>query len=126
MAHRKDTSPRIISSGWGKMEVEMIGTSKDFKLWPGGGRTWDWSEYGTGHSKGIQQGDVEELINKDCKVVVLTTGRMSRLNVPQSTVNSLKAQAIEVVVADTKKGIELYNHYVERGMAVGGLFHSTC
>lgn len=28
----------------GHMEVEGIGEGKDFKLYPGGGREWDWSE----------------------------------------------------------------------------------
>ncbi len=119
-------SPRIISSGWGKMEIELIGRGKDFKLWPGGGRPWDWSEHGTGHSKGIQLGDVQELITMGCQVVVLTSGRLKRLKVPQAIVDTLRAQSIEVVVANTKKGIQLYNDYAEKGMAVGGLFHSTC
>ena len=119
-------SPRILSSSWGNMEVESIGRGKDFKLWPGGGRSWDWSEHGTGHSRGIQQGDVQELITKGCQVVVLTTGRLKRLRVPQTTVDTLKAQSIEVVVVDTQKAIQLYNDYAEKGMAVGGLFHSTC
>lgn len=126
MEKLKDASPRIISSGWGKMEVETLGRSKDFKLWPGGGRPWDWSEYGTGHGRGIQRGDVEELVAKGCRVVILTTGRLKQLRVPRTTVDTLKAQAIEVVVADTKTAIELYNDYVEKGTAVGGLFHSTC
>lgn len=119
-------SPRILSSGWGKMEVEKIGRGKDFKLWPGGGRPWDWSEHGTGHSRGIQQGDVQELITKGCQVVVLTTGRMKRLRVPQTTVDTLKEQSIDVVVVNTQKAIQLYNDYAEKGVAVGGLFHSTC
>ena len=126
MEHVIDPSPRIISSGWGEMVVETIGRAKDVKLWPGGGRPWDWAEYGTGHSRGIQQGDVEELINKGCRVVILTTGRMKRLKVPRNIVDVLKGQSIEVVVADTKKAIQLYNDYAEKGMAVGGLFHSTC
>lgn len=121
-----DASPRILSSGWGKMHVEKIGNGKDFKLWPGGGRPWDWSENGTDHSKGIQQGDIQELITKGCQVVILTTGRFKRLKVPQNTVDTLKAQSIEVIVADTKKAIQLYNDYAVKGMAVGGLFHSTC
>ncbi len=119
-------SPRILSFGWGKMEVEIVGRGKDFKLWPGGGRPWDWSENGTGHSKGIQQGDVQELITNGCQVVVLTTGRLKRLKVPKIIVDTLKAQSIEVVVVDTKKAIKLYNDYAEKGIAVGGLFHSTC
>lgn len=119
-------SPRILAFSWGTMEVEQIGSGKDFKLWPGGGRPWDWSEYGTGHSSGIQQGDVQDLITNGCEVVVLTTGRLRRLKVPQTTVDILKAQSIEVVVADTKKGIQLYNDFAANGRAVGGLFHSTC
>ena len=119
-------SPRILSFGWGKMEVEIIGRGKDFKLWPGGGKPWDWSEHGTGHSKGIQQGDVQELITNGCKVVVLSTGRLKRLKVPKLIVDTLKTQAIEVVVTDTKKAIQIYNDYAEKGVAVGGLFHSTC
>jgi hypothetical protein len=119
-------SPRILSFGWGKMEVEIIGRGKDFKLWPGGGRPWDWSEHGTGHSKGIQQGDVQELITKGCQVVILTTGRLKRLKVPQTTLDALEEQSVEVVVVDTKKAIQLYNDYAEKGVAVGGLFHSTC
>jgi hypothetical protein len=119
-------SPRILSSGWGRMEVEKIGRSKDYKLWPGGGRSWDWSEYGTGHGRGIQQGDIEELITNGCRLVILTTGRMKRLKVPQQIVDSLKDHSIEVIVADTEKAVQIYNDYAAKGMAVGGLFHSTC
>lgn len=126
MAQANGASPRILSSGWGKMEVERIGRGKDFKLWPGGGRSWDWAEYGTGHNRGIQQGDIQELIAMGCRVVILTTGRMGRLRVPQTTVDRLKDQSIEVVVVSTDKGIELYNQYAEKGESVGGLFHSTC
>ncbi|MGB3209396.1 MAG: MTH938/NDUFAF3 family protein [Desulforhopalus sp.] len=119
-------SPRILSSGWGSMEVEIVGRSKDCKLWPGGGRPWDWSEYGTGHGKGIQHGDIQELIARGCQVVILTTGRLKRLKVPKAIVDALEDQSIEVIVADTKKAIVLYNDYAEKGAAVGGLFHSTC
>ena len=126
MAHSTEASPRILSSGWGKMEVEKLGRGKDFKLWPGGGRSWDWSEYGTGHGSGIQQGDIQDLISNGCRVVILTTGRMRRLRVPQHIVDSLQGLAIEVIVTDTQKAIEMYNDHAAKGTAVGGLFHSTC
>lgn len=119
-------SPRIISSGWGKMEVDGLGKGKDFKLWPGGGRAWDWGEYGTGHRSGIQKGDVQELIEHGSQLVILTTGRMGRLKVSQATIDTLEALSIEVIVTSTKKGIQLYNDYGQKGVAVGGLFHSTC
>jgi len=39
-------SPKILAVSWGRMEIEGIGTGKDFKLCPGGGREWDWNETG--------------------------------------------------------------------------------
>jgi acyl-coenzyme A thioesterase PaaI-like protein len=119
-------SPIILSSGWGKIEVAGIGQGKDWKIWPGGGRAWDWSEHDTGHRRGIQPGDVRELIDRGSRVVILTTGRLGRLKVPRETIDLLEAQGIKIVVANTGKGIELYNDYAQGGAAVGGLFHATC
>jgi hypothetical protein len=45
--------PRILEISWGCMKVEGLGSGKDFKLYPGGGRAWDWTETGTRHSPGI-------------------------------------------------------------------------
>jgi hypothetical protein len=108
------------------MSVDGLGPGKDFKLWPGGGRNWDWSEHGTGHSVGIQPGDVAELIANGCEVVILTTGRMGRLRIAQPTLDILHSKGIEVIVADTQEGIALYNEKARQGKAAGGLFHSTC
>ena len=67
-------SPRITHISWGRMEVEGLGRGKDFKLYPGGGREWDWSETGTRHVPGIQPGDVLELLDSGSQVIVLTRG----------------------------------------------------
>jgi len=119
-------SPEIIGSGWGKMRVEGLPAGKDFKLWPGGGRSWDWGEHGTGHGNGIQVGDVEELIANGCQIVILTSGRFKRLKIPPQTIAFLEQRGIDVRVTETEKGIELYNELARRGEPVGGLFHSTC
>jgi hypothetical protein len=55
-------SPRIVRLSWGRMEVEGQGAGKDFKLYPGGGRAWDWGETGTTHSPGIQPADPFHLL----------------------------------------------------------------
>lgn len=44
----------ITDISWGRMLVERVGDGKDFKLWPGGGRAWDWGETDTHHVPGIQ------------------------------------------------------------------------
>lgn len=126
MAKPTNTSPRIKTVGWGHMEIETLGSGKDFKLWPGGGRSWDWQETGTEHSPGIQVADVEELVSHSPEVVVLTRGVFSRLKVPEETVTFLEKQNIETIVTDTKRGVQIYNDHVERDIPVGGLFHSTC
>lgn len=119
-------SPRILAAGWGKMEIEAIGAGKDFKLWPGGGRAWNWGETGTDHSTGIQANDVDELVENGCTIVVLTKGIFSRLKVPPEVVSYLAQRGIEPVVTDTNRGVSVYNGFVEKNIAVGGLFHSTC
>ena len=43
----------------GRMEVEGTGAGKDFKLYPGGGREWDWNEPGTRHTPGIRRNELE-------------------------------------------------------------------
>ena len=69
-----DRSPRILDISWGRMDVEGLGVGKDFKLYPGGGREWDWTESGTRHDPGIQPEAVEELLARGATTVVLTGG----------------------------------------------------
>jgi hypothetical protein len=122
----KVSSPKILSVKWGKMEVEKIGTAKDFKLWPGGGRSWNWSEHGTGHSVGIQPGDCEELLQNQCSVVVLSRGMFKRLKIARETLDYLNTNNVEIITEETKKAVKRYNELVDQGRLVGGLFHTTC
>jgi hypothetical protein len=118
-------SPRILAISWGQMEVEGLGVGKDFRLFPGGGRLWDWSVSGTAHEPGIQRSDVDELINNGATAVVLSQGMQQRLLVPQSTIDYLEERSITVYVAETREAARIYNELVET-TPVGGLFHSTC
>lgn len=126
MATHDTVSPKIISVGWGKMIIEQLGVGKDFKLWPGGGRSWDWNENGTGHARGIQVEDVKEIVSHGAKVIILTKGVFSRLKVPAKTKTYIEENNIEVIVTSTNNGVKIYNDYVKKHVPVGGLFHSTC
>jgi hypothetical protein len=121
-----EASPRISRILWGRMEVEGVGEAKDFKLWPGGGRPWDWNETGTQHDPGIQPADFEELLEHGSQVIVLSRGQELQLRTGQETLNVLKARGIQAHVEETKAAVKLYNDLAEQGVAVGGLFHSTC
>jgi hypothetical protein len=118
-------SPQITKISWGHMEVEGLGSGKDFKLFPGGGREWDWRETKTEHFPGIQPADVQELLEKGSKVVVLSRGMELRLQTCPETLQFLKDKGIAVHVEDTMRAAELYNKLAESEL-VGGLFHSTC
>jgi hypothetical protein len=118
-------SPKILRVSWGRLEVKGIGAGKDFKLYPGGGREWDWRETGTQHDPGIQPADVEELLDKGASVVVLSRGMLARLKTSPETIRFLERCGIPVHVKRTKKAVDLYNQLAETE-AVGGLFHSTC
>ena len=122
---QRDTSPRITGDAWGRLEVEDVGTLKDAKLWPGGGREWNWKETGTEHKPGIQVADVEELVQNGAEVVVLSRGRTGILGVTDETLSWLEERGVEVAVLRTPKAIEEYNRLAgER--KVGALIHSTC
>lgn len=108
------------------MEIAGLGTGKDFKLWPGGGREWDWRETGTHHVPGIQPADVAELLEHGSRCIVLSRGMLLMLQTAPETLTLLKEQDIPVHVAGTKAAASLYNKLATRGEAVGGLFHSTC
>ncbi len=123
MNHKR--SPRITKISWGHMEVEGLGSGKDYKLDPGGARGWDWRETNTEHTPGIQPADVQELFEKGSKVVVLSRGMQLRLQTCPETLQLLKDNGIAVHVEETKRAVELYNKLAESEL-VGGLFHSTC
>jgi hypothetical protein len=107
------------------MTVYTLGTGKDFKLYPGGGREWDWSETGTRHEPGIQPADVQELIDHGSQVVVLSRGMELRLHTMPETIAHLEESGIEVHVLETGAAVDLYNKLAGT-VPVGGLFHSTC
>ena len=119
------SSPRILAVSWGRMEVEGIGEGKDFKLYPGGGREWDWSETGMSHSPGIRPADVQELLDRGAVAVVLSRGMEERLRVDPAALEYLEQQSVEVHVAETREAVKIYNDLAGT-VPVGGLFHSTC
>lgn len=108
------------------MEIDGLGTGRDFKLYPGGGRAWDWKETNTHHVPGIQPGDVEELLAKDSSVLILSRGMQLALQTAPETIELLKRRGVSFHIEETNAAVALYNQLSEAGERVGGLFHSTC
>ena len=126
MTETADRSPRISHIAWGSMQIEGVGSGRDFKLWPGGGRAWDWAQTNMHHTPGIQPADVQELLAHGSKIVVLSRGRDLRLQTCPETIEYLEQRGVECHVEETAAAVELYNRLAAEGEPVGGLFHSTC
>ena len=122
----KSQSPKVERISWVTITIEGIGSHKDYKLWPGGGRPWDWNESKTNHRSGVQPADVIELVDHGCTTIVLSQGMFNRLAISSKTIELLKAKNVEVHMAKTKQAVKLYNKLAAEGIAVGGLFHTTC
>lgn len=122
---QQNISPEISNFGWGVIEIDKKRTYKDAKLFPGGAREWDWTETGTTHTPGIQPADVEELIDHNAEVIVLSKGVNQRLRVCKETEDMLKEKEIPYFILQTEAAIEKYNE-LRNEKAVGALIHSTC
>lgn len=118
-------SPRITGVEWGRIQTDDGRVYKDAKLWPGGGREWNWGETGTHHRPGVQPADADELVRNGADEVVLSRGMYEALGVPEETIDAIRRQGARVHVAETREAVELYNELV-RTSRVAGLFHSTC
>jgi hypothetical protein len=122
----RGTSPLVRSIRWGEIDVEGLGSFRDAKLWPGGGRAWDWGETGTRHEPGIQPADVEELLSHGADIVVLSRGYELRLQTTADTLSRLDQAGVEVMREETSEAVAVYNRLVAEGRAVAALVHSTC
>jgi len=118
-------APRIVRLAWGRIEVEGFPAFRDAKVFPGGAREWDWGETGTRHVPGIQPADVQELLDRGARAVILSRGVWNRLNVCPETLDLLGRNGIEVEVLQTEAAVERFNA-LRKTRPVGGLFHSTC
>lgn len=118
-------SPKIIRLHWGSVETEA-GRFRDAKLWPGGGRGWDWRETGTAHHPGVQPTDVAELLSQGARTVIIGCGQNQRLAVMDETREVIENAGAKLEIYGSGKAVERFNAATENGEAVGALIHSTC
>jgi hypothetical protein len=115
-----------LDDGWGFVDVDGLGRLRDAKLWPGGGRGWDWNETGTHHRPGIQPADLADLLDHDPDAVVLSRGRQLRLETTAEALALLTARDVEVIREETGVAIGEYNRLAAAGRRVAALLHSAC
>lgn len=123
--YKGSDSPRVIRMSWGEITTE-VGVFRDAKLWPGGGRNWDWSETGTDHRPGVQPADVSEVLDNGVHLVIIGQGQQERLEVMEDTIEIIRRQGAGVETLESTEAVIRYNEYVAAGKPVGALIHSTC
>jgi hypothetical protein len=123
---QETSCPIIEHIKWDIIDVEGLGTFKDVKLWPGGGRAWDWEETQTRHVPGIQVADVKELVGHGAEAIVLSRGMDLVLQTCPETIEFLRTEQITAHVLETREAVRVYNSLCASGQKVAGLFHSTC
>jgi len=116
---QQQSSPRITSVSWGRLQIDDGSTFRDAKLYPGGSREWNWRETGTSHHPGIQMADVQELLDHGARVVILSRGMNGNLQVKQDTLETLKEKGVAFHVLQTEEAVQFYNDIRER-QPVGG------
>lgn len=118
-------SPVVERLEWGRVRTR-VGAFRDAKLWPGGGRGWDWNETGTNHSPGVQVGDVIELLDRGSEIVVIGCGQHGRLQVTDEAIDLIEQRDAQPVILNSREAVDRYNGLIGDGVAVGALIHSTC
>lgn len=66
--------------------------------------------------------DFDGVLAKRPEVVVLGTGFMNRVSIPEATTEKLAAAGIEVIILESKAAAEKYNELLSRGRKVIGAF----
>ena len=79
---------------------------------------------------GIQIADVQDLLDKNAQILILSRGVHNRLEVAEETQKFLRERQaespIEIHIETTAKAVELYNALAKENKRVGALIHSTC
>ena len=75
---------------------------------------------------GIQVADIAELIGHGANVIVLSRGMQLVLQTAPETAKWLDQHGVKHHILETREAAKLYNELAGQGIAVGGLFHSTC
>lgn len=113
--------PRIESYSFGMITVDGKTYSSDVIILPGGVRTGWWRK--EGHR--LHKEDLEEVIAAKPTVLVIGTGNVGLMKVPQDTLNYLAQHDIRVLVEPTAAACQRYNELAEAEQAAAAL-HLTC
>lgn len=114
-------SPRIEDYQFGYICIDGQEYNKDLIILPDKIVTNWWRK--SGHNLSID--DLKEVFNAAPEILVIGRGSVSRMEVPNDTINALVAAEIEVKSLPTKEACEFYNKLRDQRVVATAL-HLTC
>lgn len=113
--------PHIESYSFGKITVDGKTHTSDLIILPGVVRPGWWRK--EGHR--LDRNDLKEVVEASPDVLVVGTGNVGLMEVPQETLDYLAEHDIRTVVERTATACQRYNELAEQEQAAAAL-HLTC
>jgi len=74
----------------------------------------------------LEPGDLENVIRAKPDILVVGTGNVGAMDVPQETLSALRSQGMDVRVAPTGKAVDIFNSLQDTNKKVVAALHLTC
>jgi len=74
----------------------------------------------------LQPEDLETVIRKKPDILIIGTGNVGAMTVPQETLDYLRSQGIDVRVARTGKAVDIFNGSQKENKKIIAALHLTC
>jgi uncharacterized protein YprB with RNaseH-like and TPR domain len=113
--------PHIESYSFGRITIDSTTYTEDLIILPGGVRPGWWRK--KGHS--LHKEDLQEVIEARPSVLVIGTGNVGGMQVPQETLDYLAAHGIRAEVQRTAAACQRYNE-LAKAEQVAAALHLTC
>ena len=112
----------INAYSFGRINIDGTDYDADVVVFPDRVRDHWWRR--EGHSLCME--DLEAVVKESPQVLVLGTGYYGRMQVPQETLNELRARGIEVKIHRTSDAVAELNRLLQETARVVAALHLTC
>ncbi|MBA7614480.1 MAG: hypothetical protein E3J23_04865 [Candidatus Stahlbacteria bacterium] len=112
----------IESYSFGSIKIDGIIYKKDVIIFPERVFSPWWRE--SGHSLSIN--DLKEVIEYKPDLIIIGTGALGAVSIPNSTLEFLRINEIRVKILQTKDAVSIFNQEMEKRQNVVACLHLTC
>jgi hypothetical protein len=112
---------KITHYSFGKVVIDGKTYTSDVVIYPDRVDSSWWRK--EGHS--LDPEDLKEIINEKPDILVIGTGNMGVMRVPEKTIEFIKSKDIKPLIEKTGKAVEIYGK-TRKDKKVIAAFHLTC